>query len=98
MSEKATNVVELCHHIFHMCSEEVKTAYSIIVCPHLEYASTCWQPYTKCYQQGLPDLCRIFMTTVSISVVKIQTSLEFDSWKKMADLFHTCVCVLKNEM
>ena len=31
-----------------MCSKEVKnSAYNMIVRPHLEYASTCWNPYTK---------------------------------------------------
>ena len=31
-----------------MCSKEVKIlAYNMIVRPHLEYASTCWNPYTK---------------------------------------------------
>ena len=31
-----------------MCSKEAKnSAYNIILRPHLEYASTCWNPYTK---------------------------------------------------
>ena len=31
-----------------MCSKEAKnSAYNMIVHPHLEYASTCWNPYTK---------------------------------------------------
>ena len=48
MSKKATNLLNLCRHSLHMCSQEVKnSAYNMIVCPHLEYASTCWNPYTK---------------------------------------------------
>ena len=32
-----------------MCSKEAKkSAYNMIVHPHLEYAPTCWNPYTKC--------------------------------------------------
>ena len=31
-----------------MCSREAKnSAYKMIFLPHLEYASTCWNPYTK---------------------------------------------------
>ena len=31
-----------------MCPREVKnSAYNMIVSPHLEYAPTCWNPYTK---------------------------------------------------
>ena len=31
-----------------MRSKEAKiSAYNMIVCPHLAYASTCWNPYTK---------------------------------------------------
>ena len=31
-----------------MCSKEVKnSAYNMIIRPHLEYASTCWNPDTK---------------------------------------------------
>ena len=48
MSKKATNPLNLCHHSLHMCSKEVKNlAYNMMVCSHLEYASTCWNPYTK---------------------------------------------------
>ena len=48
MSKKATNLLNLCRRNLHMCSKEVKnSAYNMIVRPHLEYASTCWNPYTK---------------------------------------------------
>ena len=48
MSKKATNLLKLCRRNLHMCSREVKnSAYNMIVRPHLEYASTCWNPYTK---------------------------------------------------
>ena len=48
MSKKATNLLNLCHCNLHMCSKEAKnSAYIMITHPHLEYASTCWNPYTK---------------------------------------------------
>ena len=48
MSKKATNLLYICRHSLHMCSKEAKnSAYNMIVRPHLEYASTCWNPYTK---------------------------------------------------
>ena len=48
MSKKVTNLLNLCHCNLHMCSKEAKNlAYNMIVRPHLEYASTCWNPYTK---------------------------------------------------
>ena len=46
MSNKATNLLNLCHRNLHMCSNKVKDlAYNMIV--RLEYASTCCNPYTK---------------------------------------------------
>ena len=48
MSKKATNLLNLCRRNLHMCSKKAKnSAYNMIVRPHLEYASTCWNPYTK---------------------------------------------------
>ena len=48
MSKKACNLLNLCRRNLHMCSREVmNSAYNMIVRPHLEYASTCWNPYTK---------------------------------------------------
>ena len=41
MSKKGTNMQNLCRHILHMCSKEVKnSAYYMMARPHLEYAST----------------------------------------------------------
>ena len=48
MSKKATNLLNFCRLNLHMCSREAKnSAYNMIVRPHLGYASTCWNPYTK---------------------------------------------------
>ena len=48
MFKKATNLLNLCRRNLHMCSHEAKnSAYIMIVRPHLQYASTCWNPYTK---------------------------------------------------
>ena len=48
MSKKATNLLNLCSRNLHVCSEEVKnSAYNMIVRPHLEYASMCWNPCNK---------------------------------------------------
>ena len=47
MSKKATNQLNLCRRSIHMRSKEDKnSAHSMIVRPHHEYASTCWNPYT----------------------------------------------------
>ena len=55
--KKATNLLNLCRRNLHMCSKDVKnSAYNMIVRPHLEYASTCWNPYTKRNIDKL-DLC-----------------------------------------
>ena len=48
MSKKATNLLNLYRRNLHMCSREAKnSAYNMIVRPHLEYASTCWNAYIK---------------------------------------------------
>ena len=48
ISRKATNLLNLCRRNLHLCSKEVKSsACNMIVRPHLEYASTCWNPDTK---------------------------------------------------
>ena len=45
---KRLPILNLYRRNLHMCSKEVKnTAYNMIVRPHIEYASTCWNPYTK---------------------------------------------------
>ena len=47
MSKKATNLLNLCRRN-HMCSKEVKnSACNMIVRPHLECATTFWNPSTK---------------------------------------------------
>ena len=65
MSKKATNLSNLCRRNLHVCSKEDRnSAYSVIVHPHLEYALTCWNPYTKrnidrleVYSVWQQDLC-----------------------------------------
>ena len=48
MSKKATNLLNLCRRNLHICSKEVKnSACNMIVRPHLEYASTYRNLYTK---------------------------------------------------
>ena len=48
ITNKATKLLNLCRRNLHMCSREIKTtAYFAIIRPHLDYASTCWNPYTK---------------------------------------------------
>ena len=45
MPQKVTKMLNLCRRNLHMCSEEVKnSAYNMTVRPHLEYASTRWNP------------------------------------------------------
>ena len=72
-----------------MCSKEVKdSAYTMIVCPYLEYASTCWNPYTKRNIEKLEAVqCRAarfvlsfydYRPTADLSG-KIQKSLQWDS-------------------
>ena len=47
MSQKATNLSNLFWR--SLCSKEVEnSAYNVIVYPHLEYASTCWNSYIIC--------------------------------------------------
>ena len=48
ITNKATKLLNLCRRNLHMCSVKTKTlAYHTIVRPHLEYASTCWNPHSK---------------------------------------------------
>ena len=72
-----------------MCSKEVKnSAYNMIVRPQLEYASTCWNPYTKCNIDKLEAVQRRaarfvlnfydYRPTADHSG-KIQTSIQWDS-------------------
>ena len=44
---KTTKLLNLCRRNLHMCDQLTKEiAYKTIVRPHLEYASTAWNPYT----------------------------------------------------
>ena len=44
---KTTKLLNLCRRNLHMCDNHTKEiAYKTIVRPHLEYASTAWNPYT----------------------------------------------------
>ena len=80
MSKKATNLLNLCRRNLHMCSKEVKnSAYNMIVRPHLEYASTCRNPYTKrnidklkaVQRRAARFVLKFYITTqLPISVVK----------------------------
>ena len=48
MSNRATNLLYLSHCGLNMCSKEAKNStYDMIVCPHPQCASTCWNPDTK---------------------------------------------------
>ena len=41
-------MLNLYYRNLHICSRGVKhSAYNMIVCPYLEYSSTCRNPYTK---------------------------------------------------
>ena len=101
MSKKATNLLNLCHRNLRMCSKEVKnSAYSMIVRPNLEYASTCWNHYTERNIDKLEAVkCRDarfvlnFMITIQlpISVVKSR-NLYNGIHCNIAELLQICVC------
>ena len=77
MSKKATNLLNLCHRNLHMCSREVKnSSYNMIVCPHLEYVSTCWNPYTK----------RNIDKLEAVQRRAARFMLNFDDYRPTADL------------
>ncbi len=47
-TKKATRSLNfLCHNISRCSTATKETAYKAIVHPHLEYASTAWDPYVK---------------------------------------------------
>ena len=91
MSTKATDLLNLCHRNLHMCSKEVKnSAYNMIVCPHLEYASTCWNTYPKCNIDKLEAvqhstvrlmLCAYDYHPTAYFSGKIRKSLQWYSWQ-----------------
>ena len=48
ITQKATNLLNLCRRNLYMCPPEVKQiAYNSLIRPHLEYASAAWSPYTN---------------------------------------------------
>ena len=81
-----------------MCSKEDKNSAYMIVRPHLEYASTCWNPYTKHNIDKLEAVQRRaarfvlnfydFHTTADLSG-KIQKTLQWDSLqnRKLLQIF-----------
>ena len=103
MSKKATNQLILCRRNLHICSKEANnSANSMIVRPHLEYSSTCWNPYTKSIidkQEAVQHRAARFMLnfydyrpTADLSG-KIHKSLQWDTLhhrRAVADLctFH----------
>ena len=101
MSKKATNLLNLCRRNLHMCSREDKnSAYNMIVRPHLEYASACWNPYTKRNIDKLEaEQCRAarFLLnfydnhpTVDLSG-KIQKTLQWDSLQHCRAVADLCM-------
>ena len=101
MSQKATNLLNLSCRNLHMCSQEVKnSAYNMIVRPHLENASTCWNPYTKRNIDKLEVVQRraaIFVLsfydycpTTDLSG-KIQKTLQWDSLQHRRAVADLCM-------
>ena len=101
MSKKATNLLNLCRRNIHICSKEVKnSAYNMIVRPHLEYASTCWNPYTKRNIDKLEAVQRRaarfvlnfydYHPTADLSG-KIQKTLQWDSLQHSRAVSDLCI-------
>ena len=101
MSKKAINLINLCCHSHHVCSKEAKnSAYNMIVRPHLEYASTCWNPYTKRNTDKLEAVQRRaarlvlsfydYHPTANFSS-KIQKSLQWDSLQHRRAVSDLCM-------
>ena len=84
-----------------MCSKEVKNStYNMIVCTHLEYASTCWNAYTKCNV----DKCEAVQHRAARFVLnfynyhltavlsgKIQKSIQWDSFQHRRAVADLCM-------
>ena len=84
-SKKATNLLNLCRRNLHMCSRKVKnSAYNMIVRPHLEYASTCWSPYTKRIKKWKCVIFKCYSTEELITLNTLHevvpTWYSFHSW------------------
>ena len=84
-----------------MCSKEAKnSAYNMIVRPHLEYASTCWNPYTKRSIDKLEAVQRraarfvlkfyVYHSTADLSG-KIQKTLQLDSLQHRIAVADLCM-------
>ena len=109
MSKKATNLLNLCRHNLHMCYKEAKnSAYNIIVRPHLEYASTCWNTYTKRNMDKLEAAQRRaarfvlnyydYHPTTDLSGMN-QKSLQWDSLQHRRAVADLCLfCKLRNDI
>ena len=84
-----------------MCfKEEKNSAYNMIFRPHLQYASTCWNPYTKRSIEKLESVHRRAARFV-LSVVdyhptadlsgKIQKSFEWDTLQNRRAVSDVCM-------
>ena len=81
-----------------MCSKDVKnSAYNMIVRPHLEYSSACWNPYTKRNIDKLESMAAKFVLyfyyyhpTADLSG-KIQKSLQWDSFQNSRAVADLCM-------
>ena len=84
-----------------MCSKEVKnSAYNMIVRPYLEYASTCWNPYTKRnidkLEAVLRRAARFVLSFYDYHLAadlsdKIQKSLQWDSLQHRRAVADLCM-------
>ena len=101
LAENAINLLNLFCCSLYMCSEEVKNSeYNMIVRPHLEYDSTCWNHYTKCSIDKLEAVhCRAarfalifydFHPTADLSG-KIQKYLQWDSFQHCRAVRDLCM-------
>ena len=90
-----------------MCSKEVKnSAYDMIVRPHLEYASTCWNPCTK---RNIDELEAVQLRAAKFVLNfydyrpcadlsgKIYESLQWDSLQHRRAIA-ICVCSMNYEI
>ena len=87
MSKKVTNLLNLCRRNLHMCSKEARnSAYYMIVCPHLEYASACKNPYTK---HNIHNICKLIYNIDKLEAVQRRAAgfvLNFYDYHPNADL------------
>ena len=78
----------------------MNSAYNMIVCPHLEYVSACWNPYTKCNIDKLEAVrhraARFVLSfydchpTADLSG-NIQKTLQFDSLQHRRAVADLCM-------